>query len=304
MKKKLLFKSFLNFFWLRPENALIFSLKAEKLSQYKKFFKGNSVDISCGNGIFTFITFGGELSQKSDMYQSLDYKNKDIYDSFKKYNLIIKKYPKKKFLFGTDWKLNLLNKSKKLKFYNNLILHDNNKRLPFQNDYFDFMYNSSSYWVKKFNFHIAEMIRVLKPGGKLLLTVKTKNIIKFNLRSIITKNFDDKFYKIIDGNRINSYKGLKNLEEYLNIIKKIKKAKIVRLEPIYCRKVNLIWDVGLRPIIKPLSILANSAKIKDRTKAKSIMISIFLKLFDSFIKNYKPQKKFAVEWLVEINKVT
>ena len=82
MNKKTLFKSFLNFFWLRPENALIFSLKADKLNFYKKYFKGNSIDISCGNGIFTFLTFGGRISEKNDMYQSLDYGNKDIYDKY------------------------------------------------------------------------------------------------------------------------------------------------------------------------------------------------------------------------------
>ncbi len=303
MNKKTLFKNFLNFFWLRPENALIFSLKAEKLNLCKKHFKGNSIDISCGNGIFTFLTYGGEISKKNDMYQSLNYTNKDIYDNYKKYKINVTKYPKKKFTFGTDWKNNLLKKSKKLNFYKNLILHDNNLKLPFKDNHFDFMYNSSSYWVKKFEYHINEMLRVLKPKGRLILTMKTKNIIKFNLKSLTNKNFDKKFYKILDGNRLSSYKGLKNMDEYIKIIEKNKKIKILKIEPIYCRKVNLIWDVGLRPIIKPLAILANSAKIHDRIKAKNLMIKIFLKLFDSFIKNYKPEKKFAVEWFVEITKI-
>ena len=132
MNKKTLFKSFLNFFWLRPENALIFSLKADKLNFYKKYFKGNSIDISCGNGIFTFLTFGGRISEKNDMYQSLDYGNKDIYDKYENYNIKIDYSPKKKFLYGSDWKKNLLKKSKKLKFYKKLILHDNNFKFPFK----------------------------------------------------------------------------------------------------------------------------------------------------------------------------
>ena len=146
------------------------------------------------------------------------------------------------------------------------------------------------------------MIRILKPNGKLILTVKTKNIIKYNLKSLTLRNFDTKFYKILDNNRLNSYKGLKSLEEYLKIIKKNKNVKINKVEPIYCRKINLIWDVGLRPIIKPMSILANSAKINDRLKAKYLMVNIFLKLFDSFIKSYKPEKEYTVEWLLEITK--
>ena len=81
-----------------------------------------------------------------------------------------------------------------------------------------------------------------------------------------------------------------------------KKAPQYQVEPIYCRKINLIWDVGLRPIIKPMSILANSAKINDRLKAKYLMVNIFLKLFDSFIKSYKPEKEYTVEWLLEITK--
>ena len=46
-----------------------------------------------------------------------------------------------------DWKINLLKKSQKLKFYNNLLLHNNEKKFT-KNNHFDLVFSNSAYWVK------------------------------------------------------------------------------------------------------------------------------------------------------------
>jgi len=35
--------------------------------------KNDSIDISCGDGVFSFLTFGGQLSADSDMFRSIKY---------------------------------------------------------------------------------------------------------------------------------------------------------------------------------------------------------------------------------------
>ena len=52
-----------------------------------KYFDKSSLDVSCGDGVFSFIARGGEISQNYDMYQSLNLNgvrkgNFDTYDHY------------------------------------------------------------------------------------------------------------------------------------------------------------------------------------------------------------------------------
>jgi hypothetical protein len=77
-----LFKNLLSYFWLRLEKALLHTLKVEAFRKSVKYFKGKTVDISCGDGIFSSFALGGELDIETDQYQNLKIsKNKsgDVY---------------------------------------------------------------------------------------------------------------------------------------------------------------------------------------------------------------------------------
>ena len=76
MKNKVLkfYKIFLSFLWLRPENAVLGTLRAVDFRKVlEKYIKKNHkiLDISCGDGIFSFICAGGELDFKSDAFSSI-----------------------------------------------------------------------------------------------------------------------------------------------------------------------------------------------------------------------------------------
>ena len=71
-ERKELFKKFIKFFWLRPENALLLSIRSEKYSSTFNLLGEMNMDISCGDGVFTFLTMGGELSDESDMFRSVN----------------------------------------------------------------------------------------------------------------------------------------------------------------------------------------------------------------------------------------
>ena len=139
MMRSYYFKEFLKFFWLRPENALLLSLRAEAYQSTLKYFGdgSNTIDVSCGDGVFSFIVLGGILSNKTDMFRSLDLTserkgNFDSFDAFSdEYLVEVEKDPNKSYEFGIDWKKSLLSKAGKLNWYDNLIEHDNNVPLPF-----------------------------------------------------------------------------------------------------------------------------------------------------------------------------
>jgi len=50
-------KQYLNLFWLRPENGLLCTFKSEVMNDIG--FESPSLDLSCGDGLFTFIHLGG-----------------------------------------------------------------------------------------------------------------------------------------------------------------------------------------------------------------------------------------------------
>ena len=53
-----LYKEFLNYFWLRPESAIVQSFRAFEFRKvvFKKISKKQKIlDVSCGDGIFTFL---------------------------------------------------------------------------------------------------------------------------------------------------------------------------------------------------------------------------------------------------------
>ena len=50
-----IFLKFLNFYWLRPEKAFLHTLRAEKYIETFKYFRGKTLDVSCGDGIFLFL---------------------------------------------------------------------------------------------------------------------------------------------------------------------------------------------------------------------------------------------------------
>ncbi len=303
-----IFLKFLNFYWLRPEKALLHTLRAEKYIETLKYFKGKTLDVSCGDGIFSFFCLGGELSIKDDQYKSLKKNNinltDDIYDYFdnNKYEIKIKKNTKKKFSLGSDYKINLINKSRKLNLYKNFLLHDNNKKLPKSIGKYDFIYANSTYWVKNFEQHISDLIDKTNKKGKLILSLKGNELNKKKFLDIIKSKFGNNTYKILDRGRRESWKGLKDYKYYIKFLRSFKQCKIVKVNPIFDREFLNIWDIGLRPLLKPLLILANSANYKDLYSSKKLFVETIFKIFKNYLIKYQPKKNSAIEWLIVLEK--
>ncbi len=305
------FKEFLNWFWLRPENALLLAIRAERYHSTLKYFgKGDkTVDISCGDGVFSFITFGGSLSSKTDMFRSVKTEKtfrKEDYDAFdhfdeSDYLVEIEDKPDRSYEYGTDWKENLLKKADKLDFYNKLIQHDNNNSLPFPDEEMKYVYSNSTYWVDNFKFHLKDLVRITEEGGHIILEIKVKSIKNHTSRNYLP-SMGEKFHEIIDAGRLSTWKGLRSKEKVIKILKNIEGVEIKRIEPIYGGLPVKIWDIGLRPIFNPLVKMANNLSPEKRVKVKEEWNQIFYNMFEHLLTNYEATDDTAVEYLIVLEK--
>lgn len=307
IRKKLL-KQYLNWFWLRPESAILLALRGAAYYDTLKFFDKNSLDVSCGDGVFSFIACGGEMSQNYDMYQSLNLNGVrkgdfDTYDYFDNdYKVDITKKPDFVFEYGSDWKENLIKKSQKLNFYKNLLLHNNNKKLPFSDRQFNYIYSNATYWVEKFEFHINDLIRILNTKGYLVLEMKTTDIKKFSSFNYAKDIMGRDYCEIIDAGRLSTWRGLKTMEELKDVIDNQNQLKIIKKEPLYGDIMAYIWDIGLRPLFNPLVKLANNSSFEIRKEVKEEWCNIIFNLFAEFVENYSVKENECIEWIYILQK--
>lgn len=275
------FLKFLKLYWLRPENGLLATLKSQNLKDMQ--FISPSLDLSCGDGMWMFIHLGGTFSDQFDYYKSTKAEefshdsNIDIFDTYdSNYSTEIISSPEIQIDYGTDWKQSLLDKASQLNIYKNLILHDNNQKLPFENDYFKTIYSNSAYWVKNIELLLSDLRRVLHPEGRLYLQVMTPfhHETLNKLDAILSKEAID----ILDRHRRESYLGLKKYHEWIDLFKK-SKFKIIDIQNAYPNEQIIdFWNIGFRPISHLLIQMSDYLSSEKRLDIKKPWVDTFFKL--------------------------
>ena len=130
-------REFLNAFWLRPEVALIKT--HEYMALQRLPFTEPSIDIGCGDGIFSFIAAGGRFGPDFDMYQNITgteqfFNGVDVFDHYdeKQFGIDIVQPPQRKITHGLDHKASLIAKASHLGLYENTIVSDANESIPLE----------------------------------------------------------------------------------------------------------------------------------------------------------------------------
>lgn len=291
------FKSFLEFYWLRPENAAVKYFQSSTWADVK--WKGKSIDICCGDGVYVFLHQGGKFNNSFDCFtdtkKNFSHNKKfiDIYNSFsKKYVPKIIKKPINNFDVGTDWKTGMLAKSKKLKIFNKLVKHDNNNLpLPFYDSEFNFLHSNALYWTKNAPILLKDVNRILNKNSYAVLEFSTENLLStiFELKPLLSKEA----FRILDRKRSVEMKGIKFKTKQW--IQHIKKAGFI-IEDIRVAWPNKIivdfWNTGLRPISHLLIEMANNLNDKNRNKIKKEWVDIMFKILKPL--SEKP-KKFSLK---------
>jgi SAM-dependent methyltransferase len=284
-------KELLNVYWLRPETALWRAIDIEVMKDFK--VRGNSLDLGCGDGVLSYIRGGGQFDISFDDYQSIGnlekfYSNKDIHDVFiNGYNPKIKRVPNYKFSTALDHKENLLLKAKELNFYNDLVVHNANKKLPFEDNSFDSIFSNIVYWLDDSHNSMSEIARVLKKNCRVALMLPNSTMPEFSFYNnyfIKTKDNHYDFLKFLDRGRYSSnIKVSKSYHEWKNIINE-SGLKIIEHKTHLSKTVIQMWDIGLRPLFPVFIKMVNAIENKNKLKEiKEEWIDIFMRFLKPII---------------------
>ena len=280
-------RSFLNLYWLRPENGMLTTFKSKAFENLK--IESPSLDLACGDGMFMAIHLGAIFDFDFDFFKSTNAKNFshekfiDIYDSYNEnYQVKYVKRPSMQIDYGADWKQALLDKAEKLDLYKNLVLHDNNNLpLPFEDNYFKSIYSNSVYWVEEPDKLISDIYRITAPGGNVSLELLTPH--RYKTLEKLEPILSEKAIEILDRKRRANTRGMREYSEWKEIIEK-SGFKIKEVTSVYPHSLMMdIWNVGLRPISHLLIQMSEALSEEERKKIKQEWVDIFFELFRSFL---------------------
>lgn len=275
-------RAHLNLVWLRPESALWDAIASRLVSKYN--LVSPSLDLGCGNGLFSFVTAGGRFSSAYDVYVNLStkgfWKNKDIYDAVpvKNLNRYIIKKPEIKFDFGLDHKRNLLNQARRLHYYNNLMLYDANNKLPFADEQLETVFSNIIYWLNDLKKSIKEIYRVLNKDGTALLCIPNTKFLNYCV-SYGWAERKSELLRVLNRGRSKNMHWVISYKDFSILARKV--GFRIMDHKYYLSPLTLkVWDIGLRPLSPVLIKMANMLHSKDRAVIKEEWMRTVLKFIE------------------------
>lgn len=274
------FDQLLNVFWLRPETALWRELDIHAMANFN--FNSPSLDLGCGDGIFSFIRAGGCFSQDFDAFHSVSdlnkfFENVDVFDSFEReLSPTLNREPRYKIDCAFDQKEKLLKKASSLNLYNKFLLGDANQPLPFPSGSFRSLFSNIVYWLDDPAAVIGEIARVLKPGGQACLMLPNTTLTEFSFYNqlyVKTGNPEWSFLSKLDrgrfGDNIRQVKSAETWESLFSSAGLQVKAHKQHLS----KTIIQVWDIGLRPLFPVLRKMIVSLKPDQLCAIKSEWVS-------------------------------
>jgi SAM-dependent methyltransferase len=265
------FEQLLNAYWLRPETALWRALDIRAVDGFQ--FESPSIDIGCGDGLFSFIRAGGTMGPDFDAFKFLTnldkfFDNVDIYDAFQKpltsYEVLTK--PLYSIDIGFDHKESLLNKASILNLYKETILGDASVKLPFENEKYKSIFSNIVYWLDEPFSVISEISRILHPQGKVCLLLPNETLPDYSFyNQLYIENGNPKwaFLEKIDRGRFsNNIQQAKSKSEWENIFSQAG-LKVVNHKNYLSKTTVQVWDIGLRPLFPVLKLMTDSIKPQE-----------------------------------------
>jgi SAM-dependent methyltransferase len=279
-----LLRRYLNIYWLRPENAFWTVLRS--LAWRQVAMASPSIDMSCGDGVFSFVHAGGAFGPSFDVFRavgSLERVTDEHADMFDQsaaagYQPEITARPTWGIDVGTDLKSTSLGKAATLDFYGQLVQHDNNQPLPFGDDEFQSVYCNSAKWVANIAQFLRETTRITRPGGTVVLHVKLDAVAQYTL-SPFRAQLGRRVLEILDRGRLATWPALASRSEWERRFRSAG-LEVVVATPLATRTHAHVWDIGLRPIAPMLVRMANELTPETRLEIKRDWIGLFCELLE------------------------
>lgn len=276
------FDQLLNAFWLRPETAMWREIDIRAMANFE--FRSPSIDLGCGDGLFSFIRAGGCFGESFDAFQAMGdlekfFDNVDVFDAFdESLSPVVTKRPAYQIDIGFDHKENLLKKSSKLGLYRELRMGDANHHLPFNDESFNSLFSNIVYWLDEPASVISEIGRVLRPGGKACLMLPNQTLPEFSFyNQLHIKTGDPRwsFLEKLDRGRFSD--NIKQARSAMEWELMFASAGLhVDMHFKHLSKTAIqIWDIGLRPLFPVLQKMSNSIESTVLAEVKQQWIATF-----------------------------
>lgn len=275
------FDALLNAFWLRPETALWREIDIRAMEPFA--VKAPSLDLGCGDGIFSFIRAGGRFDEQFDVFQAMSgldqfFDNVDVFDAFDELlSPAVAQRPSYQIDVGFDHKVNLLKKAGQLGLYRNLKVGDANQLLPFPDRSFNSVFSNIVYWLDDPQLTIAEISRILCPGGRACVMLPNDTLPEFSFYNQLyakTKNPDWAFLEKLDRGRFaDNIRQARSREMWEAMFESA--GLRVAWHAVHLSKTAIqIWDVGLRPLFPVLRRMVNSVASDELPQLKREWVTI------------------------------
>lgn len=274
---------FLQAYWLRPENAFWMTLRSEVLRPCPRAHP--SIDVSCGDGVFSFLHGGGVFDPDFDVFQSVAGLDRvraghaDMFDHLsEEFQPQITAPPVDRYDVGTDAKPSMLAKAERLSFYGRLVEHDNNNPLPFDDGTFQTVYCNAAYWVENIDGFLSELRRITQPGGSIILHVKLDSMRRFTLDAHRSR-LGDRFLDVIGRGRMETWPSLADRATWESRFRAAA-LHVHSATPFVTRTHAHVWDIGLRPIAPLLVRMTQSLAPATRSSIKREWVDLFCDLLE------------------------
>ena len=284
------FKEFLNIHWLRPEAAFF---KTYDYSILKDIFplEEPSVDMCCGDGITSYIWAGGEFNLNFDMYQAVSNVDRmfecetDVFNHFNdRVKPDIKKKPNWNFSCGLDLKGNLLDKSKLLNFYDEIIEQDLTKPITTKKRYNSAF--STTIWVGSnetgpIECSLKNVNQILNPNGRFVFRVHERKFRQFMFHNYYEKHGFQWAKRLSRNFNDNNPAEEVDIDWWIAALERngFKINKVYNYVP---RLIIQFYLTGFRPMFKSLIKMYNLLSEKDRIELKKQWIEDLTVIFSEF----------------------
>jgi len=285
--------------WLRPESALYSYLQIKALVKNWDYFKYPTLDLGCGDGIFTTVLFNGEFSSDADYYGSIDLNQTDVFNKYTEFQKTILKRKPMPIGSGIDIKPTAIKKAQDLGVYDKLEKGDV-RSLPFSDKSMNTIYTNMIDDIKNVDIPkvLDECHRVLD-SGYLIFSTPTENFRNClyyypKVKELIKEG------KISEAEKFVAYDRKRSAWEprsqgYWEQKLKNSGFELVKWEPFFYKEHLMYWDVGFRPFFPVLMKIRQDLKGKEYfVEFKKVILEIIKNYYYNFIKNVNSETETFV----------
>lgn len=246
-------------------------------------FRPPSLDLGCGDGVFSFIRAGGVFAPDFDALDeavALDrfFENVDVFDApVGARKPLVALAPSYRVDVGFDAKPNLLEKAARLDFYRRLHGGNANQPLPFEARSFNTVFSNILYWLEDPGAALTEIARVLRDGGQACVMLPNETFPRFSYYSQLYVSTGDpawQFLTQLDRGRFTDNVRHARAGAAWEALFATAGLRVLSHTQHLSKTIVQMWDIGLRPLFPVLRRLADGVAPGARASIKAEWVAI------------------------------